>query len=129
MGQPVSNDAQGASAPDNEAILAPLREKYDGRIAAFPLGKHGLFVFRYATGQELRFNAKRVREANKNENPEAQHELIEAETLDFIGRVLVYPEDKSKFRVAIEDYWRAATTILGAINRISGASVEELGKG
>jgi hypothetical protein len=125
----VSDETLGAGAPDDEAILKPLREKYDGRIAPFRLGKHGLFVFRYANGQELRFHAKRIREANKQENPEAVHELTEAESVDFLRRQLEYPADKTKFAVAIEDFWRAGPTILLAINRISGASVEELGKG
>jgi hypothetical protein len=125
---------EGRFAPESEdpheAILKPLRETFDGRIAAFPVGRHGIIVFRPMSGSEVRYYQRKITEASKPEGGEsAISERIDFETVELLLRQCVHPTDKSAARSILDDYYRMIPTVVAAINRISGAGVVELGKG
>jgi hypothetical protein len=109
-----------------EAILAPLRAQYDGRVKAYPVGKYGLLVVRYATGTEMRFWQKRVRAAT---NAVPRHE----EALDLADGELVttcalHPE-RQQVQLILEDYPTLSPKVSRDIIALSGEGIQELGKG
>ena len=126
------SENQGAAAPISplekfEPILKPLREAYDDRIAAFPVGKYGVVVFRFATGQEIRLFRRKLRSYEKLPT-EGKDDATEEAQVDFVRSMIVHPTDREEARRIIEDYFQLVPTAALAINRISGMGVEELGK-
>lgn len=127
----MSDEVKGAAASKYSEILAPLREKYDGRIAAFPLGKHGLFVIRYPTGLEARMHGKKMRYARKmgvEQGADAEAELTEFEAVEFLLLLCQLPTDKAAARAALEDFWGVIPTMMSAANRLAGGDVSDVGK-
>jgi hypothetical protein len=121
------SENDGATAPEKFAeILAPLRAKYGAeRIAAFPVGIHGVLVVRHATGTEARRNRKLLREFQKNNNDEG----IEGLDAGLVQTCAVHPTTREEVVAIIEDYPTLVPKVARAIIRISGDGVEELPKG
>ena len=128
------SENQGAAAPISplekfEPILKPLREKYDGRIAPYPVGKYGVLVVRYADGTELRLFRRRIRQLEKIPSEDGAEDAIEEHGVNFVLSMVVHPADRDEARRILEDYFQLIPTLTRAINRLSGQGVEELGKG
>ena len=107
-----------------EAIVRPLAEQHDGRVAAFPVGRHGVWVVRAATGTEMRRHTKLFRLYQEQKNDEG----IEGLAAMMAKACTIHPTDLSAQDAIIEDYPTLVVKVFRRIQELSGDEVEELGK-
>lgn len=108
-----------------EAIVRPLAEQHDGRIAAYPVGRHGVWVVRASTGSEQRRHTKLYRLHEENKNKEG----IDGLAAEFAKACTVYPTDIAAIDAIIEDYPTLVVKVFRRIQELSGDEVQEVGKG
>ena len=120
----MSDEATGAAAPNFDATIASLKQKYDGRIAAFPVGRLGVWVVKYATGKQMRLHRQRYHLHEKNGNTEGIEQLV----FDLCADCTVFPEDRASVQVIMDEYASLPTKVFDRIQQLSGGEVQELGK-
>src|SRR6478736_7349154 len=96
----MADEAEGAAAPNFEGTIAALKQKYDGRIAAFPVGRLGVWVVKYATGKQMRLHRQRYHLHEKVNNVEGIEQLV----FDLCAACTVFPEDSSAVQVIMDEY-------------------------
>ncbi len=127
----MEQEQQGDDSPEAkkqrelEAIVAPFRAQYDGRVKAYPVGKYGVLVVRYATGTELRFWQKRHRLAY--EATPRHYDALDLLNNELVATCAVHPA-REQVQLILEDYPALADKASLAIVELSGKGIEELPK-
>jgi hypothetical protein len=130
----VAEEQKGAAALSDqerfEPIIAPIREKYDGRIVVFRVGRHGVWILRYATGGEMRRFVKQTMAIARNTDmgPEAKDEGEEAAGNDLLKLCTAHPPELANKQAILDDYYTLIPRAVKRLREISGEDATELGK-